>query len=183
MHFLRAAIAVLWCAALPATVADDAPRFTPDNHMSFPAHYREWIYLTSGLGMSYSANMNMDPKFDNVFVNPSAYRSFLETGAWPDHTVLVLEIRGSQSKGSINQAGHFQGAAEDIEAHVKDSRFPGKWAFFGFGKSSPSAAPIPQTASCYSCHQQHGAVDTTFVQFYPTLLDVARRKGTLNPSY
>jgi hypothetical protein len=26
-------------------------------------------------------------------------------------------------------------------------------------------------------------VDTTFVQFYPTLLDIARQKGTLSPGY
>ena len=32
-------------------------------------------------------------------------------------------------------------------------------------------------------HQQHAAADTTFVQFYPTLLPVATKLGTLNPSY
>jgi hypothetical protein len=42
---------------------------------------------------------------------------------------------------------------------------------------------IPATASCYSCHEQHGAVDTTFVQFYPTLLPIAIEKHTLSPSY
>jgi acyl carrier protein phosphodiesterase len=42
---------------------------------------------------------------------------------------------------------------------------------------------MPQSASCYSCHQDHGAVDTTFVQFYPTLMPVAKEKGTLSPSY
>ena len=30
---------------------------------------------------------------------------------------------------------------------------------------------------CYSCHEQHGAVDTTFVQFYPTLIDAAKQKA------
>ena len=38
---------------------------------------------------------------------------------------------------------------------------------------------LPKTRSCYSCHEQNGAVDTTFVQFYPTLRDVAAGKGTL----
>jgi hypothetical protein len=36
---------------------------------------------------------------------------------------------------------------------------------------------------CYSCHEQHAAVDTTFVQFYPTLLEIAKKKGTLAPGY
>lgn len=38
-------------------------------------------------------------------------------------------------------------------------------------------------ADCYSCHEQHAAVDTTFVQFYPTLLEIAKQKKTLSPSY
>jgi hypothetical protein len=35
----------------------------------------------------------------------------------------------------------------------------------------------------YSCHDKNGAVDTTFVQFYPTLIDLAKQKGTLNLIY
>jgi hypothetical protein len=29
----------------------------------------------------------------------------------------------------------------------------------------------------------HAAVDTTFVQFYPTLLPIAQKKGTLSESF
>jgi hypothetical protein len=42
---------------------------------------------------------------------------------------------------------------------------------------------IPQTASCYSCHSAHAAVDTTFVQFYPTLLPIATSKHSLSAAY
>jgi hypothetical protein len=65
-----------------------------------------------------------------------------------------------------------------LEVHVKDeARFPDNWAFFEFGDDGP-AAMTPRSAACYSCHEAHGAVDTTFVQFYPTLLPIARSKGT-----
>ena len=37
--------------------------------------------------------------------------------------------------------------------------------------------------SCYSCHSDHAAVDTTFVQFYPTLLPIAKSKQTLSAAY
>jgi hypothetical protein len=98
--------------------------------------------------------------------------------------MLLLEGRMAESKGSINKAGHFQ--TTDIMArsiHIKDeSRFPGKWAFFSFGGDSTAKA-IPPDAVCYSCHQQHAAVDTNFVQFYPTLLEIAKKKGTLSPAY
>jgi hypothetical protein len=70
-----------------------------------------------------------------------------------------------------------------VEAHVKDTkRFSGGWAFFAFQGHEP-ANPIPAAAECYACHRQHAAVDTTFVQFYPTLFEVAVRKGTLAPGY
>jgi len=69
------------------------------------------------------------------------------------------------------------------EVHVRDdSRFDGRWAFFGFDDAS-TAKMVPKEASCYSCHQQNGAVDTTFVQFYPTLINLAKAKGTLSPAY
>ena len=70
-----------------------------------------------------------------------------------------------------------------LEVHVKDEkRFPGKWAFFAFDDAKP-ATMIPTTASCYSCHADHAAVDTTFVQFYPTLLPIAKVKGTFSAAY
>ena len=42
---------------------------------------------------------------------------------------------------------------------------------------------VPTSAQCYSCHADHAAVDTTFVQFYPTLLPIAKAKGTLSAGY
>src|SRR5262245_19760122 len=32
---------------------DDSPRFTSDGKLFLPENYREWIFLSSGLGMSY----------------------------------------------------------------------------------------------------------------------------------
>jgi len=161
------------------------PEYTSDGQMRLPENYREWVYLTTGFDMSYNPAMNMGHHmFDNVFVNPEAYKAFLNTGTWPDKTVMVLEARGAQSRGSINKAGNFQGTdIMGIEVHVKDeARFPGKWAFFGFD-STKTAKMIPQSESCYSCHSDHGAVDTTFVQFYPTLIPIATSKGTLSAGY
>ena len=37
-----------------------------------------------------------------------------------------------------------------------------------------------KVAPCVECHTKNTAVERTFVQFYPTLLEVARSKGTLN---
>lgn len=117
-----------------------APQYTADGKLIFPANYREWIYLTTGMDMDYNPELQtMDHSmFDNIFVNPEAYKAFVATGTWPDKTILVLEGRMAQNKGSINQKGHFQ--TTDIMArsiHIKDAaHFPGGWAFVGFGDSN-----------------------------------------------
>jgi hypothetical protein len=173
-------------AAPPSSAPSVAPEYTGDGQMKLPEHYREWVYLTTGFDMSYNPEgMQMGHHmFDNVFVNPEAYRAFVETGKWPDKTMFVLEGRRAEGRGSINQKGNYQGSdLMGIEVHVKDeARFPGKWAFFGFGDGK-TAKMIPTTATCYSCHSEHAAVDTTFVQFYPTLLPIAKSKGTLAEGY
>jgi hypothetical protein len=182
MRKLLAGYALIGFVAAQSPKPADAPRYTNDGRLEFPANYREWIYLSSGVGMSYDspASMSADPSFDNVFAAPSAYQSFLRNGTWPDKTMLVLEGRSSHSKGSINRAGHFQGDLNDVEVEVKDTqRFPGKWAFISFGRANTPAKQIPMSASCYSCHATNAAVDNTFVQFYPTLLPVANSKGTV----
>jgi hypothetical protein len=163
-----------------------SPEYTGDAQFKLPERYREWVYLTTGFDMSYNPAMQMGGAhmFDNVFVNPESYKAFVETGTWPDETMLVLEVRGAESKGSINRTGNYQGAdVMGLEVHVKDeARFPGKWAFFAFD-GGKTAKMIPLAADCYSCHAAHAAVDTTFVQFYPTLLPIATSKGTLSAPY
>jgi hypothetical protein len=183
---LVASIALLTCLAFreAGTGAPSGPEFTAEGQLKLPENYRRWIYLSSGFDMGYNPGMQMGHHiFDNVFVNPEAYEEFLKTGAWPDKTMLVLEVRGGES-GSINKAGNYQATGVmGLETHVKDERrFPGKWAFFAFDDNK-TAKMVPLEAECYKCHSAHGAVDTTFVQFYPTLLPVARTKGTLSAGY
>lgn len=161
------------------------PEYNDKGQLRLPDLYREWTYLSTGLDMSYTPGGNMDHHmFDNVFVNPESYKKFKETGTWPDKTMLVLEVRGAESRASINQRGNFQsGEVMGVEVHVKDeAKFPGKWAFFGFDNGNLGNL-FPAGAACYSCHQAHAAVDTTFVQFYPTLLPLAKNKGTLSAAY
>jgi Cytochrome P460 len=188
----KTAIVILIAAVLPFLAADkrstpsSGPEFTTDGELKRPVDYRQWVYLSTGFDMSYEPGSAMGDHhmFDNVFVNAEAYRAFNQTGTWPDKTMLILEVRGANGKGSINQRGNYQSTeVMGLEVHVKDeTRFPAKWAFFGFD-GAKTAKMVPLGASCYSCHAAHAAVDTTFVQFYPTLLGVAEEKGTLADSY
>jgi hypothetical protein len=178
------AAAVVASRATPAdTVTKDAPRYSADGKLLRP-DYRQWVFLSSGLGMNYNpATGGPDhPMFTNVYAAPEAYNSFLKTGTWPDKTILVLEVYGAATNGSINRAGHFQDKLMGVEAHVKDTWRKGDaWKFYPLEVAKPAAAALPDGNVCTQCHVKSGAVENTFVQFYPTLLEVAKRKGTLKP--
>jgi len=170
-----------------ASSAAELLQYTANNQLPVPADYRSWIFLTSSLDLNYDEPVpgaaTSRSLLDNVFVNPSAYAQFLETGTWPDGTVLIKENRLAASAGTISKSGKFQAQVVSMELHVKDERrFPGKWAFFVTDGKEPARYVAPG-ANCYSCHAEHGAVDSTFVQFYPTLLQIASEKGTLESRF
>ena len=180
-----AALTLLCSIALSASTETPVrtPVYTEDGQLALPEDYREWVYLSSGFDMAYSPMAMGHHMFDNVFVEPGAYKAFLATGTWPDKTMLVLEVRGAMDKGSINKNGNYQSTeVMGREVHVKDSAHLQGWAFFGFDTGT-TAKMTPRTAACYSCHTDHAAVDNTFVQFYPTLLPIATAKGTLSAAY
>ena len=168
-------------AAGPVTAQEpsEPPSYTQEGRLTLPRNYREWIYVSTGLGMEYGDSRSGSQKFTNVFVAPAAYREFVKSGAWPDKTVFVLEGRESSSQGSINPAGHYQAEVVSRSAAVKDEkRFPEKWAYFTFGTQQVGTQNAK--ARCWQCHNEHGAVDNTFVQFYPTLKEAAQARGTYN---
>ncbi|MBW8814598.1 MAG: cytochrome P460 family protein [Caulobacterales bacterium] len=182
------AVAVAFLAAAGSQAqAPGAARYTADGKLEFPKDYRTWIYLSTGLDMSYlplPASMMGHHMFDSVFVDPASYAAFQKTGTWPDGAVFVLEVRGAQDKGSINKSGQYQTTTVmGRETHVKDKRFASGWAFFPFGTGEGPAAALPQASDCNKCHEAHGAVDTTMVQFYPTLLPIAEAKKTFSAAY
>jgi hypothetical protein len=184
-------VAALWAASLMAqTPAAGGPQYTSAGELVRPGDYREWVYLSSGLNMTYGANAP-DPArnqpFNNVFVNPSSYRRFLDTGTWPDQTIFILEIRRSEEHVRPNAFGYTQAAIARMEAAVKDSRNGSQpWAYYSFdgrGGLAESATPLPESAGCQACHSTHTAVEQTFVQFYPTLFEVAKAKGTVKKTW
>jgi Cytochrome P460 len=191
LSLAKSTLLVIALFPLTAFIQDKAspgetPEYTSDAQLRLPENYRQWVYLSSGFDMNYNPSAAAMPDhhmFDNVFVNPASYKAFLKTGTWPDKTMFALELRGAEGRGSINKKGNYQGEVMGVEIHVKDeARFPGNWAFFGFDDSK-TAKMTPTSANCYSCHSDHGAVDTTFVQFYPTLLPIAKSKNTLSAAY
>jgi hypothetical protein len=143
--------------------------------------YSKWVFIGSGLGMSYREQAEANPPFTNVFAEPAAYDEYMKNGVWPDRTVLIAERRSSITNLSINKYGFAQVGPTlgPPEIEIKDQS-KGGWVFYDVPKGETIAKPLPKSMACDSCHAEHAAVDNTFVQFYPTLIDVAKHEGTFH---
>jgi hypothetical protein len=177
---------VFLLAATPVTSPDEKPKAQYDDKGDLlrPTDYRDWEFLSAGYGMNYSPTPGSHELFTNVFVPRWAYQQFVSTGKWPEQTIFVIDEREAQSKGSINKTGHFQTDLAGLAVEVKDSkRSAGTWAYYGFGTDDKTSKAADQGNNCFKCHEEHAAVEHSFVQFYPTLLPIAKSKGVLKAAY
>ena len=160
--------------------------FTDEGAALQPIGYREWVYVGTPLTPNaLNGGEAPFPEFHNVYVEPTAFAAFSETGEWPDGTQIVKELTTVRkndndptngSSAEVSGIGYFQGEFAGLELTVKDSkRFadePGNWAYFSFGHNAPpyakSAEAFP-TEACNSCHEASAETDFVFTQFYPVL--------------
>ena len=104
----RLGYALLAAALCAVAQSADAPVQDAELALQRPADYRQWAFLTSGIGMAYGAAGQaggQQAPFTNVFVKPEALRGYMQTGVWPEGTVFVLEVRRALEAQSINQNG------------------------------------------------------------------------------
>jgi hypothetical protein len=122
------------------------------NDMLVRPDYGGWMLVGASVGTADAHSGSSQ----NVYINPNAYRTYAETGKFPEGTVMVLETSNTESSS--------------IAASVKDSRFPGGWGFFSFAAGKTQAS---LDISCRGCHEQHAATDHVFTQFYPVLRPIS----------
>lgn len=151
----------------PAAVFDESGR------LRYPADYRTWVYAGTSLGLDYSGDARAGESFQNVYIDPVSYAAYLETGEFPEGTVMVLEIATSEVREEPGLQGRYEGEILGIEASVKDSsRFEEGWAYFSFrgrGDAPRQVAEAFPPESCWTCHHDHAETDHVFTQFYPVL--------------
>ena len=89
---VRLWIAPLLVLLIGASYGTGGPHYSSDDALIAPSDYREWIFLSAGLDMSYSDAPAMagHSMFDNVFVDRASWQRFKATGHWPDRTMLVM---------------------------------------------------------------------------------------------
>jgi len=183
--------------------AASVPRYNRANELLRPEGYRTWVFVGSDLGLDYSQRNDKsldyptkkDEKaedealpFHNVYIDRAAYDHYARTGEFPDKTMLVLELFESRRKEPqhIVTKGQFEGNRVALEVAVKNLSRPDgiktPWAYYDFtGKPGPSGSGVRESAkakpdeACYDCHKKHADVDNVWVQFYPTLRELAKK--------
>lgn len=166
------------------------PEYDPRGRLIRPEGYRKWVFVGSSLGLSYAGDEPAPSEqiFHHIYIQPEAYDHYVETGTFPEKTMLVMEnytagnkenntakgkVEGKEEFGTLN--GHFEDARTGIEVALKDSdTFEEGWAYFNFTNFGDRTKLMDKAKAfnksmCWDCHNTHAADDNVFIQFYPVL--------------
>jgi hypothetical protein len=153
----------------------EVAQYTEAGDLRYPANLAEWIQTGASLGSEYSEEP-FDPQNPGtigvVQMEPTAYRYFLEHDTYADGTMFLLSFYRAEGKSEPQLPGFVQGPLLTQEIHVIDkARFSDGRGFFIFSNRAPTSTRLADGNECTVCHNEHGAFDGTFVQFYPDLRD------------
>lgn len=166
------------------------PEYDQRGRLVRPEGFEKWVFVGASMGLSYSGEERApeDQIFHHVYIQPEAYDHYVETGEFPEKTMLVMEnyttgskenntakgkVEGKEEFGTLN--GHFEDARTGFEVALKDSEtYEEGWAYFNFTNFGNRDQPLEKARAfkksmCFDCHAQHAADDNVFVQFYPVL--------------
>ncbi|MFK3663255.1 cytochrome P460 family protein [Scandinavium sp. NPDC088450] len=157
--------------------------FRADGAVKLPGDFHHWVHVgtfvkESGTNIFDGSKIDA-PLIGNTYIEPSAYRYYMETGKWADGSQIVKEFTAAEKDKNCDPVSHvcktplgtaiYQENYTGFGYMVKDKkRFPndaGNWAFFTSGNVKP---PYPETAQklpaaqCSACHIAH-ASDQDFV--------------------
>jgi len=140
-----------------------------------PNAYRNWFYAGSSVVPDdKNSGKAIFPGIHQVYVDPDSYRAQQEKGAWPDGTIVVMEVFHIEERETVGGFGYFTTGGFDILVQLKDRRaFPGSgWAYYRFTDEQIKAGKgvaEPEDARCGSCHKAAAEEDELFGQHYPSL--------------
>jgi hypothetical protein len=157
------------CAQTDLAVA----QYTAAGELRYPPNLIEWTQTGASLGSEYGEHA-FDPQNPGaigvVQMEPNAYRYFMEHKTYADGTMFLLSFYRAEGKSDPQLPGFVQGALFSQEIHVLDkARFSDGHGFFMFPNHNATSTRIAEGNPCETCHSEHGAVEGTFVQFYPDL--------------
>jgi hypothetical protein len=166
-------------SAAPATRPPSGvmPAYDTNGALRLPDGYRQWVLAGTSMGLSYSDGPGGMEMFGETFIEPSAYKHFVDTGTFREGTMLALIVHGIGENALPARRGRFAADVHGVEMAVKDSAHrPEGWAYYAFGGMNGGIRPTAQAnpkENCYNCHKEHAKRDNVFLQYYTLLSEAA----------
>lgn len=157
-----------------AAAAFAGPSYDADGKIVIPENMDRWPTVGTTYALSYEGDGGTT--LNAVRLDPDSYDAYVKTGKYPVGAIFALEVRTPVTEVAPAKGGKTQGAVVARSLHVKDEKGgPGTWTFYAYGAGSKTGVAIPRSQACYSCHEEHATVDTTFMQYYPALKEARER--------
>ena len=182
---------VCLCSSISISAKDiplkNHAKFNSAGELIRPTGYREWIYIGSPLTPNDMNNGKAAfPEFHNVYIDPTSWEHWKNTGEFPDGTLIVKELVSVGSKQASSGSGYFQGEYLGLEASTKSIKHfpdvPGNWGYFRFTIDNSTelrkTSVVQAKNNCLGCHKASAAQDQVFTQYYP-VLRAAKGKGKM----
>lgn len=163
LHLRIAGIAVaLACATWFLDLRGDEPAAA---HISYPAGYREWVHIKSGvIGAEFPAESERG--LHHVYANKTALSGF-ENGTFEDGSILVYDLVSLTEKSGIGA----EGTRRRIDVMVKDSKLYADAGGWGFGRfmgddHEQDVLTADVRKVCLQCHEKQKAHGFVFSEFH-----------------
>jgi hypothetical protein len=129
--------------------------------VAYPAAYREWIHVKSGLVTSAQPALQSERGLHHIYANSKATAGY-RSGEFPDGSIIVYELLETQGEDGIMT----EGSRRRLDVMVKDAtRYAntGGWGFQRFIGSTKSVGALNEAgqSTCFECHSSakvHGFV-------------------------
>ena len=156
-----------------ASIGGSAPVYTATGELVRRDDWPRWVFLGASLNLSYDEEPPPADFIANVFMEPSAYARFEETGEFPEGTQTVAVGYLATGEAAPAEGGLYAGERVVFEMSVKDSALDPlvPWRYYSFGEGA--SAPANPREACFDCHAEHAETDFVFTQFYPVLRGLA----------
>ena len=149
--------------------------FNEQGQAALPKGYRGWVHTYTSwetISESFlSEKLTKTPEMHSVYVEPNTYRIFMQTGKWPEGSLMVKEFSSTNTDPkdcsgppvyTCKVAGStviFAKERTGVAVMLKDTKRypnePGGWAYFSFGHQAPpyqAFSPPHDRARCAQCH-------------------------------
>jgi hypothetical protein len=167
-------------AASEKTTRTQPSPFDNGQDLVLPANYQSWVAIspsTPGVPTQHSQHI-----VSKVYVEPAAYEGFVKRGAWPNHTLIVLELRDKETPAKNPCDGVI-----GLEVAAKDSaRTPDPWSYYGIiydhHKQDARDAAKRVCTDCDDPATEH-PMDMRLAMYFPALRAVIHATPrTMQPS-